>query len=373
MNRLWVRLSLNYAGVYLLVVFAILILPSLVGLYLHVTAKGAEPMSSAMMAEGSPEMAAMEAMPGWVSAELWQIWIEVLRASFIGGVIGIGAGIWTSRSVSKPVAQLAEAAEAVSRRDFSHRVTDVTWGRELVALADTFNHMAVELEEAETLRRQLITDVAHELRTPLTVLAGNLNAALDRVYDLTEEEFAQLYSQTHHLIRLVNDLHDLAQAEARQLPLTRKQIDLKPLIRETCNHFAVLADEESIDLRCELPTEPVMAYVDDVRIRQVLHNLLSNSLSHTPRAGTITLLARLLPEHIQISISDTGAGIDPTHLPYIFDRLYRGDRSRSRHTGGAGLGLTIVKALVETHGGQVSATSAGLNQGSTFSLTLPKR
>lgn len=370
MNRLWVRLSLTYAAFYLIVISMLFFVPSLVSLYLHVMTKETQPMNSAVETEGSPEMAA-EGMMVSVAEQLRAMSMELARASVIGGVIGIGAGIWTSRRLSKPITQLAVAAEAVSQRQFEHRVRDVTWGKELVTLTEAFNKMAAELDEAEKLRRQLITDVAHELRTPLTVLAGNLNAALDRVYELSEEEFANLYSQTAHLIRLVNDLHELAQAEAKQLPLNIKPTNVNQIVTETTAIFEVVAEEQAVALCCDLPERPILINVDGARLRQILHNLFSNALVHISGGGTIAIEVHPWTDSLQLLVRDDGEGIDPAQLTHIFDRFYRGDRSRSRETGGTGLGLAIVKAIVEAHGGTILAHSDGRGLGSIFTITLP--
>lgn len=361
MNRLWVRLSLAYSTIFVLVITGVIIAPSLLLLTIHILTTEQGPMNEPMTGQPMPSTA----------DQFEETLLELLRSSAIGGVIGLIAGVWASRKLSKPIAQLANAAESMRQGDFSQRVANVTWGAELTALATAFNAMAADLEQSEKLRRQLIADVAHELRTPLTVLAGNLNAALDRVYTLTEEEFANLYTQTRHLIGLVNDLHELAQAEARQLPLNLEALDMTQVARETVALFEVLAAEQTVCLRSELAESPLFVRVDGVRIRQVLHNLLSNALLHTPSGGTITLCVQPAIGYIQITIHDTGAGIDPIHLPHLFERFYRADRGRSRTAGGAGLGLAIVKAIVEAHGGQVAATSAGLGQGSAFILILP--
>lgn len=253
------------------------------------------------------------------------------------------------------------------------RVADARAGgsRELVTLAHAFNTMAGDLQRAEEQRANLMADVSHELRTPLTALEGNLRAALDRVYALDEAEIADLYGQTRHLIRLVNDLRELALAEARQLPLHKQPTDLRTLVDETVRVFAPLAEEQGVHLEQQIEDLPTLQ-VDAARIRQVLHNLLANALRHTPAGGRVTVIGR--PDHdaVYLAVLDTGAGLDADQIPLVFDRFYRGDRSRSRDTGGTGLGLAIVKAIIEAHDGRVVATSHGVDQGSSFALYLPQ-
>ncbi|HMQ52583.1 MAG TPA: ATP-binding protein [Anaerolineae bacterium] len=294
---------------------------------------------------------------------------EIVRNIVVGLVLGVGLGIWLSRTLTAPLRHLAQAARVIGARELSYRVK-VKGSKEVRELADTFNQMSANLERAEQIQRQMMADVSHELRTPLTVLEGNLRAALDRVSRLDEQNLADLYSQTHHLIRLVNDLHEIAQAETNRLPLALHQTDLAELIRQTVDIFGPITEEEGICLKCEIAAGLRPVRVDGARLRQVLHNLLANAVRHTP-GGQIILTINQTDRATQISITDTGQGIASEHLAHVFDRFYRTDDSRSRQTGGTGLGLAIVKAIIEAHGGTVTATSPGLNRGTSFTLTLP--
>ena len=217
-----------------------------------------------------------------------------------------------------------------------------------------------------------MADVSHELRTPLTVLEGNLRAALDKVVPLDEAEIANLYGQTRHLIRLVNDLRELSLAEAGQLPLEMVPVDLKMLIIETLQALEPLATEQRY---CVERRDSHLAGItaDPMRIRQVLFNLLSNALRHTPDGGKITVSGKTHGENILLSVRDTGEGLTPDQLAAVFDRFYRADNSRSRETGGTGLGLAIVKAIVEAHSGKIEAHSAGKGQGCEFLIQLPAK
>ena len=235
----------------------------------------------------------------------------------------------------------------------------------------SFNKMAAALEDAETLRRNMLNDIAHELRTPLTVLEGNLRAILDDVYPLEKAEIARLYDQTRHLNRLVDDLRLLAQAEARQLPLQRSPSDLVVLLEEVAELFSPLAGEKSISLNTSLLPSSVFAAVDRMRFAQTLQNLLTNALQHTPAGGVITLSLQATEETVTITVADNGDGIASEDISYVFDRFYRVDKNRTRDTGGVGLGLAIAQALVEAHDGKIEVASAGVGQGSTFTIRLP--
>ncbi len=299
-------------------------------------------------------------------------WLALGSLPLISLLIGVFLSTVMSRGVTRPVSQLAEAAQAIGRRNLGFRV-ETKGSQELQELAQSFNRMAEQLEYAELTRRNLMADVAHELRTPLAVLDGNLRAILDGVHALNEEEVALLYEQTRHLNRLVDDLRELSLAEADQLSLNRQEVDLTRLVKETVAHFDLLAQEQDIQLTTDLDDSLIHPSLDENRIRQVLHNLLSNAFRYTPRGGKVVVSAKRSADQkaVEISISDSGAGIPPEELAHIFDRFYRTEETVSRDRGGTGLGLAIVKAIVETQGGQVSAESSGRNQGSTFSIALP--
>jgi signal transduction histidine kinase len=295
----------------------------------------------------------------------------LLNLAAVAGVTGVIVGVLMSRSLTAPLNRLAQGAKAIGARNFSQRV-EMRGSDEIQQVAQAFNEMAAALEENEQLRRNLLADVAHELRTPLTVLQGNLRAILDEVYPLDQVEITRLYEQTRFLSRLVNDLHELAQAEAKQLPLNLTQTDLRPLIKTVGETFSPIAEEKNIHLQLELPDTLPVVEIDAARLSQVLHNLLSNSLRHTPAGGTITLRAASGPDAVELAVADTGDGIPAEHLPHVFDRFYRTDPARSRDRGGAGLGLAIARAIVEAHGGKISAASQGVpSQGSVFTIRLP--
>jgi signal transduction histidine kinase len=309
---------------------------------------------------GAPEPP--EAPPAEIARRLFE-WMT------FSTLVGIPGGVVIARVVSAPIDDLVRATQRIGQGDLDVRVRP-RGSQEMLDLARNFNHMAADLQQAETLRNNLMADVSHELRTPLTVLEGNLRAALDHVYALSKTEVPNLYSQTRHLIRLVNDLRELALAEAHALPLEKQPAQLNELVLETVQALEPLAAEKKVRLSDQTPTFPAIV-VDAGRLRQVLFNLLFNALRHTPAGGGVLITGRLNPGEICLTVKDTGEGLGPDQLLAVFDRFYRGDKSRSRDTGGTGLGLAIVKAIVEAHGGRVEAQSAGKGQGSQFSIHLP--
>lgn len=295
----------------------------------------------------------------------------LLTVAIITGISGIIFGVVMSRSLTAPLNNLAAAAKAIGARNLSQRVEE-KGSDELKAVARSFNEMAATLEQAEQLRRNLLADVAHELRTPLSILQGNLRAILDEVYPLDQTEMARLYEHTRFLSRLVNDLHELAQAEARQLPLHRQDTNLAQLVKTTAEGFRPGAIEKGVALDVLLPADSPCLQVDPARLTQVLQNLLANALRHTPAGGKIMIRLEPEPGTMHLAVADTGDGIPAEYLPHIFDRFYRSDPARSRDRGGAGLGLAIARAIIEAHDGRITATSNGVpGQGSIFTIQLP--
>lgn len=333
-------------------------------------------MRSFNLVQPAPELiAALETLPEGTVAQFQLFFREFIPrqiAIFVigGGTVGLVMGIFLARSLVRPLDKLAAAARSFGSRNLSQRV-QVSGSEEIVALADAFNEMAGRLEEAETLRRNLLADVAHELRTPVTVIQGNLRAILDDVYPLDKEEVARLYEQTRLLTRLIDDLRELAQAEASQLSLNLAQVDVAALVKETAVSFQPIAQNQQVELHAELLGHLPLLHSDGARLRQSLHNLVSNALRHTAAGGHILLEVEQVDGAIQIRVQDSGQGMTPEQLNHVFDRFYRADPSRSRESGGSGLGLAIVRAIAKAHGGEVTAVSPGPDQGSTFILTLP--
>lgn len=295
--------------------------------------------------------------------------LSLLAAALVAGALGIVLGVLLSRTLTAPLAQLAAAARSFAAKDWRQRVP-VRGAQEIAETAAAFNQMAEELERQETLRRNMVADIAHELRTPLTVLQGNLRAMLDEVYPLDRSEIATLYDETRLLSRLVDDLRELALADARQLPLNLQSLDVSEVIRRAVANFEIAADAQNVRVKTEEVEHLPIVRADPDRVAQILRNLLTNALRHTPAGGMITVGAGREGEFVRVWVSDTGEGIAPEDLPHVFERFYRADKTRARTSGGAGLGLAIAKALVEAMGGTIGVTSQH-GHGSTFWFTLP--
>lgn len=292
------------------------------------------------------------------------------------GVAAVTVGRRAFRTVAEPLADLMSAAEAVTQGDLSVRVPERHDGR-FTEVARTFNAMIASLERADQQRRNLTADVAHELRTPLQVIQGNLEGVLDGVYTPTDTHINATLEATHQLGRLVEDLRTLSLAESGQLPLSLEPVDVRELLLDTQTSFAGQAEAAGIDLRVAIDEtdgadEPFTVEGDPGRLDQVLANLVVNAIRHTPSGGAITLEAGSTPEGTRICVRDTGEGIAPEDLPFVFDRFWRGDRARTHKAGtGSGLGLAITRQLVRLHGGTIAVASV-LGEGTTFTVTLPR-
>jgi histidine kinase len=244
---------------------------------------------------------------------------------------------------------------------------------ELDQLALSFNQMADKLEKTETMRRQLMGDVTHELRTPLAAIQGYMEGLIDGVIPSNPETYQQVHAEIDRLQRLVNDLQELSRVEAGALQLKLVSTSPAALVETSAGNLGRQFESKGISLKTEIEPNLPDIRVDQDRILQVLTNLLGNALQYTPPGGKVTLRAAREKAEIVFSVSDTGIGIAPDHLSLIFTRFYRADKSRTRASGGSGIGLTIAQALVKAHNGRIRAESGGEGKGSTFSFSLPIR
>jgi len=317
--------------------------------------------------------AAMEQMFG--PAE--RAYLEAINSSLwlTGGLAALAAvalGLLLARQIAGPVRALTTAARRLGAGDLDQRVPVRSRRDELGELAEAFNSMAEAVGRQEMLRRQMAADIAHELRTPLAVIQANLEAMLDGIRPLSAEEVADVHRETQLLSRLVTDLRDLSLAETGQLPLQKELTDLSALVRTSVGRFSSRAEEKGVRLVVEAAEDPPRADVDPDRVAQVLGNLLDNALRHTPPGGEVVV--RLQPgaqrDEVRVTVRDTGSGIPEEHLPNVFERFYRADRARARTGGGSGIGLAVVKQLVEAHGGRVWAESRP-GEGTTLGFVLP--
>jgi two-component system, OmpR family, sensor histidine kinase BaeS len=307
------------------------------------------------------------------------IWLLLCGAPFVLVVLAIITIITLYTRFGKPLEQLFNAINAVEEGDLSVRVPENTSDM-FSDLIKRFNKMVGELERAEQQRRNLTADIAHELRTPLHIIQGNLEGILDGVYQPTPEHINATLDETQLLTRLVNDLQTLSLAETGQLPLHPTRFLLADLIQDLTSSFSSQALSLGIDLKTSIadPNQELAADYD--RINQVISNLISNALRHTPKGGRVFIETSIVPagrsgssmeRSVRIQVKDTGAGIASEDLPFIFDRFWRGDKSRSERTH-SGLGLAITKQLIQAHGGTIEVQSDGLpGKGTTFTIELP--
>ncbi len=294
---------------------------------------------------------------------------SLIIAIALAGMVGLLLTFLLSRSILKPVDELINAARAMEKGDLSQRVNVSSKG-ELGELARAFNAMAEGLTRLEQLRQNMVTDVAHELRTPLSNVRGYLEALRDGVMEPTTETIASVYEEAMLLNRLVDDLQELAMAEAGQLKLVCQPVDIREVIDKAVLSLKSRAIEKEVSLERDLPDDLPLVEADAERLGQVLRNLMKNAIVNTPPGGKITVQARTVDSQVEVSVQDNGTGISAEHLPYVFERFYRADQSRARSTGGAGLGLAIVKQLVEAQGGQVAIDSQ-VDAGTRVSFTSP--
>ncbi len=294
--------------------------------------------------------------------------ILIIGATLAVGV-GLALGAFLSRGLTAPLQRLAAAARAVAGGNLEQRV-QTEGSAEIVEVAQAFNEMTAALSESERQRHNMVADVAHELRSPLAVLQGNLRAILDGVYPPSEVEISHLYDETRLLSRLVDDLRELALADAGQLRLHLRPTNVSQVVTSTLESLALAAEAEEVVLNEQTATDLPFVQADPDRVAQVLRNLLINAVRHTPPGGSVTVTAVPTADAVQIAVSDTGEGITPDDLPHVFERFWRADRARTR-TGGTGLGLSVAQTLIEAQGGRMWAESTP-GEGSTFRFTLPR-
>lgn len=383
LNRMWIRLSIAFTVVLLLVT----ILPDLaVLLLLKDKIVDFEAAIESFMDEHIPDDAIFEKeVPVYStiystiedriilgeSEIIFSLGESLFISAIISVFLGLCAGILLSRSVSKPAQKLAKAVKAIGQHDLSYRVSS-SGSQELIDLAKAINSMADNLENTDKIRKNLMSDIAHELRTPLTVLQGNLQAMLDHIYKVNEEEVVLLYNQVDHLIRLVNALRDLSLPELGQPGLNPQMLDIVPVTKELINLHKPIAQDKGVTLILKHPQKTLNVMMNKDHYKQLLNNLIANGIRHTSAGGTVSVEMKKSEQGITIAISDNGEGLSPAVLPHLFDRFYRVDNKNSRDRGGTGLGLAIVKSIVHSYQGRVEVSSEGIGKGCVFTLYLPE-
>ena len=318
------------------------------------------------------QTAAATAFDAAQQAFLDRVNLSILLAGIVGAAIAGALGFVLFRQITAPLDALAAASTKIASGDLSARVASPA-NDEIGQVGSALNAMADSLKKSEGARRNMIADIAHELRNPLGVIQGQLEGMIDGVFPTSPEQIASVHDETLLLARLVDDLRDLALADAGQLRISRQPTDLRALIDKTVVAFSLQAAEKNIALKTQLAPELPTMNIDAQRIEQVLRNLIGNALRHTPDGGVVSVQCSVNGDQssVTVRVSDTGTGIPAEDLPYVFERFWRGDRSRSRAGGGAGLGLAIAKQLISAHGGTIGAESEP-GRGATFWFTLLK-
>jgi|GEM_PF-194451 len=284
-------------------------------------------------------------------------------------ILGAAIAVNASRGIVRPIGEVMAAADAVAEGNLGVSVPEGPG--QFGKLAQSFNRMVEELARAEEQRRNLTADVAHELRTPLHILQGSIEGLIDGVYQPTPEHLNAMLDETHLLSRLIEDLRTLSLAESGHLPLHKENIMAADVVSDVATSFSGPAETAGIDLRAEVAMlEGAKIEADPARLNQVMSNLVANALRYTPEGGRITLTGQKVDHSVQLVVKDTGEGIAPDDLPYIFDRFWKGDKARSRDGAGSGLGLAIANQLIHLHGGHIEVESA-IGEGTTFTVEIP--
>ncbi len=294
----------------------------------------------------------------------------IIWAGVASVILALGLGALMSRQISQPISRVIDKAKMIARGLYGSKIAERSSTTEIRSLVDTVNNLADTLQAQQIQSRQASMDIAHELRTPLTTVQANLEAVMDGVMELDQNRVKVLHEQILRINRLVDDLAELARYESRKTVLEKTDFDLSALIENVILHVGNDYAKEDKTLTYEGKRCEIVA--DKDKISQVLLNLLSNALKFTRPGDSVTVTLKQQKTTVEMVVRDTGLGISQEDLPHIFDRFYRADKSRSRKTGGAGIGLTIVKSIVEAHGGTIEVKSAP-NEGTEFTIKMPVR
>ncbi len=295
-------------------------------------------------------------------------------ATIAATVTSLATSLFVARRITVPLQLMTQASERISAGHYAERieVAPVHATDELGQLASSINALAVALEQTERRRLEVIGNVTHELRTPIATLEGYLEGLLDGVIEPTPQTWAMLHTEAGRLRRLVDDLQEVSRAEARQIPLSLQPVAPQRLVQDALEPLEGQFAEKGLELEVHVPEDlpPVMA--DPTRAVQILTNLLVNALRYTPTPGKVELAVSREEDTVAFRVTDTGVGLTQEQLAHIFERFYRVDKSRARAFGGSGIGLTIAQSLAQAMGGGIRVESVGLDQGSSFTLTLPQ-
>jgi signal transduction histidine kinase len=293
----------------------------------------------------------------------------IVFAAAAAGLVALVLGTVLFRRITHPLSELESAARTVAGGHLAARVS-VRSKDEIGMVASAFNSMTEQLERQHQLRKQMVADVAHELRTPLSVMQGTLEAMMDGVLKPNKTELNNLHDQTRRLTRLVEDLRILSLAEEGQLRLELTRVDISELVEKAVQSMSGIAKERAVSLSVQMSGDRHVINGDGDRILEVFANLLDNALRYTPEKGSVIIRVYSAGGQVVVQVVDSGSGIPADELPYIFERFWRGDKSRSRNSGGSGIGLAIVRQIVGLHQGTIEVESEP-GKGTTFTVRFP--
>lgn len=334
-------------------------------------------MSNMMGDGGMMGMGSAGMMGGSLYDSFRSAMVEALVSSgLVAMVVATGVSIYISRRVISPVEEMTKASKYIAEGHYDRRVAVREMKNpqdldELARLALNFNQMAEQLHQTERMRRQLIGDVSHELRTPLTTISGSMEGLIDGVLAPTPETFQQIVRETDRLQRIVADLQELSRVESDSVPLDIQPHPVAPILESVANRLMPQFQDKGVALELRIRPGLPQASFDEDRLAQILINIIGNALQYTPEGGRVDIGALQRGKFIEFRVQDDGVGIAAEHLPHLFTRFYRVDKSRSRSRGGSGIGLTIARQLVEAQGGEIWVESEGTGKGSTFAFTVP--
>ncbi len=274
-----------------------------------------------------------------------------------------------AKRLSSPISRVIKSAQAISKGYFSERITEKSTTNEICQLTETINNLAENLEKQELLRKKMSADVAHELRTPLATLQSHMEAMIDGIWEPDAGRLKSCHEEITRINNMVGDLERLVKYESENLVLNKSKFDISELIGRIICNFEPQFKNKGVEIAFEDVYEEV--WLDKDKISQVVVNLVSNALKYTPEGGFVNITVKGTGGITGISVKDNGPGIPEEDLPFVFERFYRADKSRNRLTGGSGIGLTIVKAIVEAHKGHIEVRSK-VNEGTEFIISLPK-
>ncbi|NDJ59763.1 MAG: HAMP domain-containing histidine kinase [Chloroflexi bacterium] len=323
---------------------------------------------------GPPLILQLSAPLATLQMLIWERWALLGAIVVLVGALSLAATVWVSRSIIQPLYALHESALRLSAGDFAHRVADIRRD-EVGAVARAFNDMAQQVESMLEEQRAFASNISHELRTPLTTIrlrseALRYDALAD---DLTQQYVAEIDDEVRRLGSLVEDLALLARFDAGRAELGQSEIDLRRFVGSLTQQLQPQATAKHIDMQLRLPDDLVPVHASLNHLTVVFRNLLDNALKYTPAGGQVMWAVAPGPESVCIKITDTGCGVDPAHLPHLFERFYRADKARSRDIPGSGLGLALVQSIVQAYGGQITINSPGLGRGTTVTIVWPYR